>query len=302
MVSNDSLLIADTLQLAARHGLNLTSELSFNEMGLDFRVAFAKDVQGLRWVLRIPRRTNLLPRIEHEAKILHFVKRRLRVQVPDWQVCNEELIAYPMLLDPVALTFDAQTYAVTWNIDQHAETYIKSLADLLVDLHASAVHEAVAAGIPCSTPEQVRAKFLADVERVKEEIGIGPELEGKIRQWLDDDKLWPMFSTLIHGDLYAGHVTADSSSRITGVIDWSESEVADPTTDFAGHLAAFGPESLDKLVAAYAHAGGRTWPTMTEQIKARHTASPIRYGLFALVTQSQEHLAAAKAQLGGTSC
>lgn len=300
-IENDTL-VGETLQLAARYGLELTSDLSFNEMGLDFRVAFAKDAQDRKWVLRIPRRADLLPRIEHEAKILNFVKRRLRVQVPDWQICTAELVAYPMLLDPVALTFEAQTYAVTWHIDQHSETYLESLADLLVALHSSPIPEAVTAGISYSTPEMARKKFRADLDRVKNEIGIGKDLETKLRKWLDDDKLWPQFSVLVHGDLYAGHVTADVSSRITGVIDWSEAEFSDPSIDFAGHLAAFGPESLEKLVEAYGRAGGRTWAAMIEQIKARHAASPIRYGIFALVNQSQEHIAAAKAQLGVTSC
>lgn len=299
---NSQALVEETLQIAARHGLELTEELSFNEMGLDFRVAFAKDIRGQRWVLRIPRRSDLFPRIEHEAKILHFVKRRLHVQVPNWQVCTAELIAYPMLLDPVALTFDSETYAVTWHIDQHSENYVESLASLLVDLHASPVPEAMAEGISLSTSEMARTKLLADLERVKNEIGIGNELECQLRNWLEDDRMWPAFSVLVHGDLYAGHVTADSSSRITGVIDWSEAEIACPSIDFAGHLAAFGQESLEKLVVAYARLGGRTWPTMTEQIKARHAASPLRYGLFAITTGNQDHLAAAKAQLGATPC
>lgn len=298
VLQENKALIVETLQLAARHGLDLNGEPSFNEMGLDFRVAFAEDVRGRKWVLRIPRRTDLFPRIEHEARILRFVARQLRVQVPDWQVCTAELVAYPMLLDPTALTFDAQTYAVTWHIDPHSQTYIESLADLLVDLHASPAHDAAAQGILTSTSDMARTRLLADLERVKDEMGIGKELETQLRKWLDDDTLWPEFSVLVHGDLYAGHVTADASSRITGVIDWSEAEISDPAIDFAGHLAAFGPESLEKLVTAYALAGGRTWPTMTEQIKARHAASPLRYGIFAITCGSQDHFAAAKAQLG----
>jgi macrolide phosphotransferase len=302
MATEKSTLVVDTMQLAARHGLDLTNDISFNEMGLDFRVAFAKDVLGRSWVLRIPRRQGLFPKIVHEAKILNFVKIRLNVKVPDWQVCTAELVAYPMLLDPVALTFDAQTYAVTWYIDQHAEAYLESLAELLVALHASPIPEARSAGIKYFTPEMVRSRFLTDLENVKREIGINKDLDVQLRKWLDDDKLWPDFSVLIHGDLYAGHVTADANSRITGVIDWSEAEIADPSIDFTGHLVAFGSESLEKLVAAYAGAGGRTWPTMTEQIKARHVASPVRYGLFAITTQNQDHLAAAKAQLGVSAC
>jgi len=302
MAPNNPTCVLETLQLAARHGLDLDCVLSFNEMGLDFKIAFAKDSTGHTWVLRIPRRADMLARIEREKKILDFVKQRLPVHVPDWRVCTGELIAYPMLMDRVAMTFDPETYAVTWNIDQHAIAYLQSMADLLVALHGSSVPESVSAGISHSTPEMVRRKFLMDLERVKSEIGIGQDLEVQVRQWLDHDNLWPEFSVLVHGDLYAGHVTADAAARVTGVIDWSEAEISDPSIDFAGHLAVFGPESLEKLVAEYAQRGGRTWPTMVDQIRARHIASPIKYGLFALNSQCQKHLAAAKAQLGVTSC
>ena len=44
---------------------------------------------------------------------------------------------------------------------------------------------------------------------------------------------------------------------ISGVIDWSESHVGDPSMDFTGHLAAFGKEGLKELIGAYEAAGGR---------------------------------------------
>lgn len=301
MRSDPSSLITQTLQLAARHGLNLASDLTFNEQGLDFRVAFARDDSGRRWVLRIPRRPDMAPKIEGEARILDFVKHQIPAQVPDWQVRSSELIAYPLLTDDTALTFDPQTHAVTWNIDRHAREYVTSLAELLAALHRAPVSEAVAVGIPCSTPAQARAQVLDDLERVKSELGMREDLEGQWRRWIDDDRLWPDFSVLVHGDLYAGHVTVDASSRISGVIDWSEAEVSDPSIDFTGHLAAFGPQSLEALVSEYARAGGRPWgtsTTMMEQINNRHSASPIKYGLFAIMSRNQEHLAAARAQLG----
>ncbi|PMR75824.1 macrolide 2'-phosphotransferase [Billgrantia endophytica] len=298
MTKDTARLVADTLALAARHGLHLAGDVTFNETGLDFRVGFATDTTGRRWVLRIPRRDDVQPKIEREARILDFVKHRLPVEVPDWQVLGPGLVAYPMLADPMALVFDAETHTVTWNIDPEAETYVVSLAEVLVALHASPVAEAVAAGIPDASPEEARVKVHQDLESVKREIGIGRELEERCRRWLDNDKLWPDFSVLTHGDLYVGHVTAAADARVSGVIDWTEAEISDPSIDFSGHLSAFSPESLERLVAAYELAGGRTWPAMVEHIKERHAASPIKYGVFAIVTGIEQHLAAAKAQLG----
>jgi macrolide phosphotransferase len=87
--------------------------------------------------------------------------------------------------------------------------------------------------------------------------------------------------------------------HLTGIIDWTEAEISDPSIDFAGHLAAFPPESLEHLVSAYERAGERVWPTLLEQIEERNAnASAVRYGIFALDTKSDRHLAAAREQLG----
>lgn len=291
-------LIAETLDTAARHGLTLTKELSFNEMGLDFRVAFGKEQSGKKWVLRIPRRADIFSQIEQESKILEFVKTRVGVQVPEWKICTPELVAYPMLTDPTAISFDPQTYSVSWNINKDSEVYIESLALALANLHSSNVGEAVAVGIAANTSESSRKSLWADIERVKNQIGMGRELEAQWKSWISSDAIWPDFSVLTHGDLYAGHITADASSRVTGIIDWSEAEVADPAIDFAGHLAVFGVESLQALISAYARAGGKTWPSMIEQVSARHGASPLRYAVFALDSNNPDHIAAAKMQLG----
>ncbi|MDQ3230672.1 MAG: phosphotransferase, partial [Pseudobdellovibrionaceae bacterium] len=205
---------------------------------------------------------------------------------------------YPLLVDRTALSFDPTTYAVHWNIDQHSDLFIESLAETLSELHQAPVSEAVAEGITFLSPQAVRTKFLTDLERVKTEIGIGKEMETFCREWIEDDSRWPGFTALIHGDLYAGHVTADVHSRVSGIIDWTEAQISDVSIDFAGHLAAFSEESLKKLIAAYEKAGGRTWPKFFEQIKARHFTSPIRYGIFAIESQNQVHLEAARVQLG----
>ena len=294
-------LVADAQQRAAGCGLELAGDIGFEESGLDFRIGFATDTGGRRWVLRIPRRQDVIPKIEREARILDFVKARLPVQVPDWQVCQPELVAYPLLDDPMALELDGETGAVRWNIDRESPRYAASLGEVLATLHRSSVADATAAGIPRSSPEEVRANMLADVERVAHGIGMAAELEARCRRWIDDDRLWPDFSALTHGDLYAGHVTAAPDGRVSGIIDWTEAKVGDPSVDFSGHLAVFSRESLAQLVAAYAAAGGRTWPGMLEHIEARHAASPIAYGAYALETGSSEHLAGAKMQLGAGS-
>ena len=288
----------EIFELAARHGLRLEGELRFNEMGIDFRVAFARDADGAEWVLRIPRRGDLAEQIERERRILELAKQHLSVAVPDWRVAAPDLIAYPLLPDPPVLTFDAVTYEVTWNIDRDDNRYTESLARVLCDLHRVPASDAAGAGLAVADADTVRRELLADIDRVKRELGVSAELETRWRGWIDRDEYWPQHSTFVHGDLYAGHVLADAKGNISGIIDWSEARVSDPSIDFAGHLAAFGEESLRELIGLYAKCGGRTWGKMFEQARERHAASPLKYGVFAIETGSGEHIAAARAQLG----
>jgi macrolide phosphotransferase len=285
--------------LADKYGLKLTGDLNINEIGLDFQVVIAKEEHSNRsWVLRIPRRPDMFSRIQHEEKILSFVAPRLPVAVPDWRIVGSELIAYPLLEDKTAISLDAKTYDVCWNIDKDSDRFHSSFAEVLAALHSIPTSAARDFGVKIVSPQESRNAQLADLVRVKSEIGIGKHLEVKIRTWLDDDGLWPDFSTFIHGDLYVGHILADSTNLVTGIIDWSEAQVNDPAIDFAGHLNVFNTEKLGDLIEKYQKAGGRTWPRMIEHIQGRYNSSPLEYGLFALDNKSDEHLEQAKAQLG----
>lgn len=104
--SNEYLAIQkELLSLAKQNGLLIVEEsLEINESGMDFRVAFATDEEGRRWVLRQPRREDVWERAENERKVLDVIRGSIPAQVPDWRICTPELIAYPLLEgDPIAV-------------------------------------------------------------------------------------------------------------------------------------------------------------------------------------------------------
>ncbi|RAJ93192.1 macrolide phosphotransferase [Larkinella arboricola] len=155
------------LQLAERHGLQLKDEISFNEMGIDFKVGFATEINGTKWVLRIPRRDNLAGQIEKERNILNLAKKYLSVAVPDWKIASPELVAYPLLDNKPVLTFDAQTYEVSWNMDQENNQYTHSLANVLVTLHQIPVQKVKDAGLKVLSPQMLRPEIQERLETVK---------------------------------------------------------------------------------------------------------------------------------------
>ncbi|MFZ4263327.1 macrolide 2'-phosphotransferase [Sphingobacterium sp. HJSM2_6] len=281
-------------KLALKHELSIQEILKTNEMGIDFKIGFAQDLKNKQWVLRIPRRSDMYDQIQKEKRILDLVKSHLSIEVPNWLIATNELVAYPLLQNNPVLTYDAQTYEVTWFMDQTSPHYIPSLASILVDLHAIPLEEIEHHQLEVKSPEAIRLEINNQFQRVSSEIGIAKNLATRYQRWLDNDQLWPTFSKFIHGDLYAGHVMSSKDGHISGIIDWSTAHMGDSAMDFSGHLNVFSMESLKDLLKAYEELGGQTWDGMFDQIVERAAASPLAYGSFALETQDEQHIQAAK--------
>lgn len=291
--TNDSI-----IALAARHGLKVRDEIVVENVGLDFLVAFATANDGERWVLRIPRRADVIDRARHEARVLQTIRPQLPVAVPDWRIHSAELIAYPRLAGTPAITMDPTSMQPIWHLDRDNPQFVETLGAFLSALHGIAHETIAAAGLSVRDIDEVRAARVDVLDRVQRELGIGEDLSQRWRKWLDDDRSWPSQAVMTHGDLYVAHTLIDEHSRVVGVLDWSEAAINDPTIDFIHHLAGFGEAGLDQLIAAYDRHGGRTWPNMRQHVQERQASFPLDYALYALTTQNPEHLSSARMQLG----
>ncbi len=286
----------EVLARAAGRGLRLDPDsVRHNDAGLDFHVVYARDVHGRDWVLRVPRRSDVVELMAREEAILAFASRHLTVAVPDWQVHAEDLIAYPLLPGRPGLTIEGEE--VRWHLDPASERYATELGRLLAALHAAPLAEAEELGVEIRSPEQVRAGWQRDVDRVAAEFEVHPELERRLREWLDDDGLWATETVFTHGELYPAHVLIDDDHVITGVLDWTTARGDDPARDFMYQHAFAPPEAFATTLRAYTEAGGRDLPRLADRCAALMAAGPVGYGLYALATGRDEHRAAAQAQL-----
>lgn len=288
------------LDLAADHGLDLDpSSVAVNEMGLDFRVALATTASatavsaaGQRWVLRIPRRPDAMDRAGTEGRLLTVIRPRLDTAVPDWRIHTAGLIAYPALPGEPGLTLD-ESGAPVWHLDIASEPYARSLGAFLAQLHAVDPAEAAGAGIVLQTPDEVRARWARDIERVAAEFTVAPALADRWQAWVAEDSYWPTFAVLTHGEVYPAH-TLVRGEEITAVLDWTTAGVGDPALDFAAHHSVAPPEAFAAAVGEYVRRGGRTWPRLAEHCAEIMAAGPVGYGLYALQTGAEEHRRAAQ--------
>jgi macrolide phosphotransferase len=299
--SNDRLdLINEMVTIAKQNGLQLKEKhIEINESGMDFFVAFAEDEAGTKWVLRKPRRSDVVDRASYEHKVLSLIRGQLMTQVPEWHIFTPKLIAYPLLSGQPVAIIDPAGGGYLWQYEQQSlsDSFFDSFAEALASLH-NINHEAAAqAGVRIKSPAEAREAFLTNIEEIKRSFTIPDKLQKRWSAWLADDTYWPQHSVLIHGDMHPPHILVDEHQRVTGFLDWTEAEVADPGKDFVIYFALFGEEGLRSLLERYERAGGKVWPRMHEHITEQWAAYPAIVAQFALITGKESDMDMARGMI-----
>lgn len=291
----------EVLELAHKHGLTIQEgSLQFNESGLDFQVVLATDTGGERWILRLPRREDVLSSVDKEKQTLELIAPLLSVDVPRWTICTDELIAYRALNGVPAGTIDPEAKAYVWEIDiaNVPDQFHESLAKGIASLHQVSIEKVRTAGLPVKTVEEVRAEMKQRMDAVKSEFGVGQALWARWQDWLQNDEMWMKETVLTHGDLHAGHIMIDPQTQVTGFIDWTEASVTDPARDFVPYYRTFGRDALNRLISVYAEAGGHVWSRMAEHIIELNASFAIDIAEFALKSGLDEYKQMARQSLG----
>ena len=288
-------------EITKKHNIILKEEtMQFNESGLDFQVVFALDESGVDWVLRLPRREDVMPRTRVEKQALDLVNQYVKYfQAPNWIIYTDELIAYKKLDGVPAGTIDHNIGNYVWEIDINnvPPSFHMSLGRVLAELHSIPSDKATEFGLIVQTPEEARKSMKQRMNDVKTKFGVGEKLWNRWQSWVNDDEMWPKKTGLIHGDVHAGHTMIDKEANVTGLIDWTEAKVTDISNDFVFNYKAFGEEGLEALIIAYKEAGGYYWPKMKEHIIELVAAYPVSIAEFAIVSGVEEYVQMAKKAL-----
>ncbi|WP_142828213.1 macrolide 2'-phosphotransferase [Planococcus soli] len=290
----------EIIKLAEKHNFMIEGrDWALNQSGLDFSVVQFEDENGVSWILRIPRREDVQDQVLKEKRILDVVVPNLKVQAPKWELVNDELIAYKALRGVPVGTYNPEVQQFEWGLDPKnlSDRFVSSLAEAMVSLHSISFDKVREGGLPVQSISEVRNQMQQRMDRVKEEMDVADKLWSRWKKWIDEDSYWPEQSGFIHGDLHAGHMLIDKQERVTGFIDWTEARVADVSTDFLGHLVAYGEAELDRLILAYGQAGGKVWPNMKEHIMELATTTPIDIAEFAIKSDSEEYMEMARKML-----
>jgi aminoglycoside phosphotransferase (APT) family kinase protein len=257
---------------AAREGLDLTPDAGpLDTMGLDFLVVHGCDAAGTRWIVRSPRRADVIAGATREATALRVVAPALaplHIAVPDWRIHAPDVIAYPRLDATPALTLE--TGAPVWNIIDPtalAPTFLESHAQLL---HAFARIDD--AGLRHKSLADSRAEVADGIAAAQELLDPDPAYVARWEAWLARD--WPTHTAFSHGDLHPGHLLLAPDARIVGVLDWTEAAVGDPSIDLAMVKMCYGRPALEQIAAHMTALGTPVPPSLVAHAVERCAAFP----------------------------
>jgi aminoglycoside phosphotransferase (APT) family kinase protein len=236
--------------------------------GWDFHVF---EVDG-EWIVRLANRAEVAGWLATEIVLLPELAPALPVAVPRFElVRGTEGVAYRKLPGDPFMPANA-TPAVA-----------RDLGVFLRALHTFPVSRALALGAEDRSGPRLRAHFrdfrwpsfrehvlplLADVER--------EEVERRARVYLDASASFR--PALVHRDLGPEHVLV-ADDRVTGVIDWTDSLVGDPASDFAWLLHGVGDDFAHEVLDAY----GDVDAAFLERARFFHVLGPfyeVHYGRF----------------------
>ncbi len=205
------------------------------------------------WVFRFPRRREAPPQIQRERAFLELVR---PVLAPDVRVPEPVLFGEPGPSFPWPFSGYRKVPGVgcdTAGVPRHPDL-ARQLGRALGRLHAVPEGEARAAGVP-EDREGVAEWEEEARERVGELPGRWEEVDRAL-EWLHGSGFLPEPYQgplrLIHNDLCPDHVLVDpDTGALTGILDWTDTSLADPALDFV-FLATWGGWRLvDEVLESY---------------------------------------------------
>lgn len=251
--------------LAAAHPTIALGHARSVETGWDFVVLDTGD-----WVFRVPRRPAVAAALEVERRLLAFLAPRLPVAVPEMS-----LHVLP----------DGTPYGLAPRLPGHGAScgdtpsVAADVAGLLTALHAVDAGDGVLLGL--AMPGKLDLDVLAD-RAAAEVVPLLP--------WGAVEALRSAFAVLrepmpvevvVHADLGESNILV-SEGRVSGVIDWTDAHVGDPSLDVAWFVQCLGRDAARVALGGYSPPDGLDPDVLWCRAVAHATVQPVHAVLYGL--------------------
>jgi aminoglycoside phosphotransferase (APT) family kinase protein len=176
--------------------------------GYDFKVVIVDE----RWVVRMPRRAQVVEALEQEIALLPVLAASLPVAVPRFELVSHEppFVVYRLLAGRPLVDEDSAGARAFLEALHAVETDVLPPLDWIAAYRGN-----------CADFERLVLPLL-DVDERRRARGLFAEVE----------TLAGFEPRVIHGDLGPSHLLVDGG-RLRGVIDWGDARRGDPALDYA---------------------------------------------------------------------
>ena len=209
-------------------------------------------------IFRFPRRPGVAGQLAVESRLLPELAPTLPLAIPRFAyVAHDETTGLPLFVGYPAIPGEPLTPALLAELAPDAvakEVLGATLGAFLGALHTFPADRARALGLEETREPEFTREFF---DRVRELVY--PRLTPAYRRWTDhlfsdylaNPRLWEFAPVLVHADLSSDHILYDrAAGRLGGIIDFGDTGISDPVSDFVG-LVDYGPAFLHAALAAH---------------------------------------------------
>lgn len=213
-------------------------------------------------VFRFPRHEDAIKLLATENKVLPVIASYLPIAVPIPEYIGAPSEQFPHIFSGYVMLpgRSAEKYRLS---DEIRDTLVEPVAKLLLALHSIdlAKVSAVGAEEQATIKTQLNNRVAKVQKNLQDFPGLGLEREGQLLSavLVANAEIHESSSvSLVHGDFQARHLLMEDA-KISGIIDWGDVQIGNPSTDLAVAHLFFPPASLPRFKQVYGLMDERVW-------------------------------------------